>query len=86
MKPMAASSKKWFPAYFYFRFGGKRLPDVVFRHFWPLSYELSLLWSVSVLLDATRHLVTSLPVSPRPEVVSSGQTVAVSSIYFTKVE
>ena len=86
MKPMAASSKKWFPAYFYFRFGGKRLPDVVFRHFWPLSCELSRLRSVRVLLDVTRHLLTSLPVSPRPEVVSSGHTVAVRSIYCIKVE
>ena len=83
---MAASSKKWFPPYFYFRFGGKRLQDVVFRHFWPLSCELTCLWNVRVLLDATRHLMTSLLVSPRPEVLSSGQTVAVRSIYCIKVE
>ena len=83
---MAASSKNWFPPYFYFRFGGKRLPGVDFRHFWPLSCELSRLWSVRVLLDANRHLMTSLPVSPRPEVVSSGQTVTVRSIYGIKVE
>jgi len=32
---MAASSKKWFPPYFYFRLGQKRPSDGVFHRFLP---------------------------------------------------
>ena len=42
--------------------------------------------TVRVLLDVKRDLMSPFPVAPRPEVVSSVQTVAVRSVYYIKVE
>ena len=86
MKPMAVSSNMRFPPYFYFRFGRKRLSGGVFCHFCIVLCKISRLWNVRLFLNVNRGLMTSLPVSTRPEVVSSGQTVAVRSIYCIKLE
>ena len=83
---MAASSNLWFPLYFYFRFGRKRLSGGFFGHFCTVLCQISLLWTLRVFLDVRQGLMTSLPVSSKPEVVSSGQTVAVRSIYCIEVE
>ena len=83
---MAASSNFWFLPYFYFRFGRKQLSGGVSGDFCLLLCKISRLWTVRVLLDVDRRLMTSFPVLLRPEVVSSGQTVAARSIYCIEVE